>query len=326
MRLSRRNLLGALGVAVMSAAAPVVAQTAFPEKSINLVVPFPAGGAGDIIARLVGADLEKRLGKAVIVQNRPGAGTATAAREVATAPPDGYTIFSSSNSTFVLPHVLKDKLPYDSAKDFEPIAQVADLALVLITHGDNPIKDVKSLVAAAKAEPGKLTLASYGGGTISHFAGELFKSTSGINMVHLPYKGSAPAMNDLIGKHITYHVDTAVATKQQVDAGKVRPLAVFSSKRSALLPDVPTFAELGYADINLSAWLALVLPKGVPAEVKAKLGAAVADMMKSPTVTERMTTLGFEPAYQKIDDWVGRLGKEQATMRTLAEKAGIKAD
>jgi tripartite-type tricarboxylate transporter receptor subunit TctC len=171
------------------------AQTTFPDKNLNLVVPFPAGGAGDILARLVATELEPRLGKPLIVQNRPGAGTATAAKEVATSAPDGYTLFSSSNSTFVLPHVLKSKLPYDSANDFDPIAQVADLTLVLITHTGNTIKDVKSLVAEAKANPGKLTLASYGGGTISHFAGEMFKSSSGIEMVHLPYKGSAPAMN-----------------------------------------------------------------------------------------------------------------------------------
>jgi tripartite-type tricarboxylate transporter receptor subunit TctC len=320
-------LSGGLALAaLLSAPVAAPAQTAFPEKTINLVVPFPAGGAGDIIARLLGGELEKQLGKPVIVQNRPGAGTATAAREVATSPPDGYTIFSSSNSTFVLPHVLKDKLPYDSAKDFEPIAVVADLALVLITHGENPIKDVKSLIAAAKAEPDKLTLASYGGGTISHFAGELFKASSGVKMVHLPYKGSAPAMNDLIGRHIAYHVDTAVAMKPQMDAGKVRPLAVFSAKRSALLPDVPTFKELGFSDIDLSAWLALVLPKGVPGDIKTKLGGAVEAMLKSPDVTTRMTTLGFEPAYAKIDDWAGRLGREQAAMKVLAEKAGIKGD
>jgi tripartite-type tricarboxylate transporter receptor subunit TctC len=311
------------GIAVMSATAS--AQGAYPDKPINLVVPFPAGGAGDILARLVGSELEGRLGKPVIVQNRPGAGTATAAKEVATSPADGYTLFSSSNSTFVLPHVLKDKLPYDSAKDFEPVAQIADLALVLVTHTNNPIKDVASLVAEAKANPGKLTLASYGGGTISHFAGETFKSAAGINMVHLAYKGSAPAMNDLIGGHIAYHVDTAVATAPQVEAGKVRALAVFSAKRSALLPDVPTFKELGYDGINLSAWLALVLPKGTPADVKAKLATAVEAMMKNEAVTKRMTTLGFEPAYALIADWPGRLAKEQAEMKALAEKAGIKA-
>jgi tripartite-type tricarboxylate transporter receptor subunit TctC len=171
-----------------------------------------------------------------------------------------------------------------------------------------------------------LTLASYGGGTISHFAGEMFKSAAGVEMAHLAYKGSAPAMNDLIGQHITYHVDTAVATKQQVDAGKVRPLAVFGPKRSALLPDTPTFKELGYPDISLSAWLALVLPKGVPADVKAKLAGAVEQMMKSEAATTRMKTLGFEPDYAVIGDWKGRIEKEIAEMKTLAQKAGIKAD
>jgi tripartite-type tricarboxylate transporter receptor subunit TctC len=318
------GLVAGLMCLTMSAAAS--AQTTFPEKAINLVVPFPAGGAGDILGRLIASELEPRLGKPVIVQNRPGAGTATAAKEVATSPPDGYTLFSSSNSTFVLPHVLKDKLPYDSANDFEPIAMIADLALVLITHTGNPIKDVKSLITEAKANPGKLTLASYGGGTISHFAGEMFKASAGVSMVHLAYKGSAPAMNDLIGQHIVYHVDTAVATRPQVDAGKVRALAIFSGKRSALLPDVPTFKELGFNDIDLSAWLALVLPKGTPADVKAKLASTVEAMMRTEAVTKKMLTLGFEPAYAPIPDWAGRITRETAAMKALAEKTGIKGE
>jgi tripartite-type tricarboxylate transporter receptor subunit TctC len=193
---------------VVGCASIAIAQGSFPEKPLQLIVPFPAGGASDVVGRIVAGELEARLGKPVIVLNRPGGGTTIAAKEAANAAPDGYTLFSSSNSTFTLQNAVKDNVPYDSAKDFEPIGQTGTLTMVLVTHRDSPIKDVAALVAAAKADPDKLSLASFGIATISHFAGELFKSSAGVKMVHLPYRGSAPAMNDLMGKHIEYHVDT----------------------------------------------------------------------------------------------------------------------
>ena len=219
---------------VVGCASIVAAQASYPEKPLQLIVPFPPGGASDVVGRIIAGELEARLGKPVIVLNRPGGGTTIAAREAANAAPDGYTLLSSSNSTFTLQHAVKENVPYDSAKDFEPIGQTGTLAMVLVTHRDNPIKDVAALVAAAKANPDKLSLASYGVATISHFAGELFKSSAGIKMVHLPYKGSAPAMNDLMGKHIEYHVDTVIAIRPLLEAGTVRPLAVFSAKRSSV--------------------------------------------------------------------------------------------
>ena len=314
-----------VALSVAAQVAPLPAQT-FPEKPLNLVVPFPPGGAGDIMGRILANEMQQRLGKPVIVQNRPGAGTAIAAREVATAAPDGYTILSGSSSAFVFPHAVKTDLPYDSVKDFEPIGIIGSVALVLITHADNPIKDVKALVAAAKASPGKLALASYGAATASHFAGEMFKSAAGIEMIHVGYKGSAPAMNDLIGKHVAYHVDTAVATKPRIDEGKVHALAVFSAKRSPFLPDVPTFAELGFTSIDLTAWLALALPKGVPAEVRAKLRASLEDTMKNDGVHQKLSKLGFDIDFAPFDDWTVRIGKEIAEMKALAQKAGIQAD
>ena len=250
---------------VVACASIATAQGTYPEKPLQLIVPFPAGGASDVVGRIVAGELEARLGKPVIVLNRPGGGTTIAAKEAANAAPDGYTLLSSSNSTFTLQNAVKENVPYDSAKDFEPIGQTGTLTMVLVTHRDNPIKDVAALVAAAKANPDKLSLASFGVATISHFAGELFKSSAGIKMVHLPYKGSAPAMNDLMGKHIEYHVDTVIAIRPLLEAGTVRPLAVFSAKRSQFLPDVPTLAELGYPNIDLVSWGTVVVPKGVPA-------------------------------------------------------------
>jgi tripartite-type tricarboxylate transporter receptor subunit TctC len=261
-----RKFLAAAIASACVAVCPSIAtaQTNYPEKPLQLIVPFPAGGASDVVGRIIAGELETRLGKPVIVINRPGGGTTIAAKEVSIAAPDGYTLFSSSNSTFTLQNAVKESVPYDSARDFEPIAQTGTITMVLVTHRDNPIKDVKALVAAAKASPDKLSLASFGVATISHFAGELFKSSAGIKMVHLPYRGSAPAMNDLIGKHIEYHVDTVIAIRPQIEAGTVRPLAVFSAKRSQFLPDVPTLAELGYPNIDLVSWGTVVVPKGTP--------------------------------------------------------------
>ncbi len=323
-RLIKAGLFWAV-LAIGHQAGPSLAQT-FPEKPLSLVVPFPPGGAGDIMGRILAGEMQQRLGKSVIVQNRPGGGTAIASREVATAPPDGYMILSGSSSTFVFPHAAKSDLPYDSVKDFEPVGMIGNVSLMLITHTDNPIKDVASLVAAAKAAPGKLALASYGGATISHFAGEMFKSSAGIDMVHVPYKGSGPAMNDLIGKHIAYLVDTAVATKPRVEEGKVRALAVFSAKRSAFMPDVPTFAELGFGGIDLTAWLALALPKGVPTATREKLSATLEDTLKNSVVQEKLGKLGFEPAFARMEDWSVRIAREIAEMKALAQKAGIKAE
>ncbi|MBP0112330.1 tripartite tricarboxylate transporter substrate binding protein [Bradyrhizobium vignae] len=325
--MKRTALTVVLGVAGLIAGnAPAPAQAVYPEKSLQLIVPFPPGGASDVVARIIGGELETRLGKPVIIMNRPGGGTTIAAKEVARSAPDGYTLFFSSNSSFTLPAAVKESVPYDAAKDFEPLGQVGKITLVLVTYKDNPIKDVAALVTEAKANPDKLSLASFGVATVSHFAGELFKSAAGIKMVHLPYKGSAPAMNDLIGKHIQYHVDTVIAVKPQIDAGTVKVLAVFSAKRTPFLPDVPTLAELGYGNIDFASWGAVVTPKGLPPAVHDKVSAALEETINSPSVTERFTKVGFEPGFTRYSDWAAAIGKETAEMKDIAQKAGIKEE
>ena len=311
---------------VIGCASVTQAQTTFPEKSLQLIVPFPAGGASDVVGRIVAGELEARLGKPVIVLNRPGGGTVIAAKEAANAAPDGHTLFWSSNSTFTLQHAVKENVPFDSVRDFAPIGQLGTITMVLVTHRDNPIKDVAALVAAAKANPDKLSLASFGVATISHFAGELFKSSAGIKMVHLPYKGSAPAMNDLMGKHIEYHVDTAIAVRPQLEAGTVRALAVFSAKRSPFLPDVPTLAELGYPKIDLVSWGTLVVPKATPAPIRDKLATVLEEAIASPAVIERFKKVGFEPDFKRYTDWPGFIAKEITEMKALAQAAGIKEE
>jgi tripartite-type tricarboxylate transporter receptor subunit TctC len=314
--------LAAIGSISVNALA--TAQSTYPEKSLQLIVPFPPGGASDVVARIIGGELEARLGKPVVIMNRPGGGTTIAAKEVTRAAPDGYTLFFSSNSTFTLPAAVKESVPYDAAKDFEPLGQVGKITLALVTYKDNPVKDLPALVAEAKANPDKLSLASFGVATVSHFAGELFKSNAGIKMVHLPYKGSAPAMNDLIGKHIQYHVDTMIAVKPQIEAGAIKVLAVFSSQRTPFLPDAPTLAELGYPAIDFSSWGAVVAPKGLPPAVRDKLTATLEEIINSPSVAERFVKVGFEPGFARFDDWAGAVTKETAEMKDIAQKAGIK--
>ncbi|AMA58778.1 Bug family tripartite tricarboxylate transporter substrate binding protein [Bradyrhizobium sp. CCGE-LA001] len=316
--------LGLLGL--ISSHSLAQAQAAYPEKPLQLIVPFPPGGASDVVARIIGGELETRLGKPVIIMNRPGGGTTIAAKEAARAAPDGYTLFFSSNSSFTLPAAVKESVPYDAAKDFESLGQVGKITLALVTYKDNPIKDVAALVTEAKANPDKLSLASFGVATVSHFAGELFKSGAGIKMVHLPYKGSAPAMNDLIGKHIQYHVDTVIAVKPQIEAGTVKVLAVFSAKRTPFLPDVPTLAELGYGNIDFASWGAVVAPKGLPPAVRDKLKAALEEMINNPSVAERFAAVGFEPGFKRYGDWPSAIGKETAEMKEIAQKAGIKEE
>lgn len=305
---------------------PTFGQSRYPERTIQIIAPYAPGGAADIFSRMIAADLEKRLGQPVIVVNRPGAGTIIGAQALIAAPADGYTLFLSSNSTFTLNPAVMPNIPYDATRDFEPIAQLATIGLALLTHVDNPVRDVPGLVAAAKAEPDKLSMASFGNATVSHFGGEWFKSAAGIRMVHIPYRGSGPAMNDLVVRHVPYLVDTIVAAKPQVEAGKIRPLAVTMASRSAMMPDVPTLWELGYRDIDLSSWVAIVTAKGVPADARKKLSDAIAAMMQDPAMQERMLKAGFEPAYRTYPDWAASVAAEIAAMKAIARQAGIKAE
>jgi tripartite-type tricarboxylate transporter receptor subunit TctC len=323
---TKRTALKLALAASLAFATPAIAQTRFPERAVQIIAPYAPGGAADVFARLIAKELEGRLGQPVIVVNRPGGGTIIGAQAVLTAPADGYTLFLTSNSTFTLNPAVVPNLPYDSAKDFEPIAQLATIVLALVTYTENPTKDVASLVAAAKAEPDKLAMASFGNATVSHFAGEWFKSVAGIKMVHVPYRGSNPAMNDLIGRHVPFLIDTVVAAKPQIDDGKIRALAVTTAKRSTMLPDVPTLQELGYKDVDLSSWVTLVTAKGVPAEIRAKLATAVEDAMRNPALLARISRAGFEPAYEKYTDWPGKITKEIADMKAIAQAANIKGE
>ena len=296
---------------------------AFPERAVTLIAPFPAGGAADVFARLLARQLELQLGKSVIVENKSGAGSVIGAAYVANAKPDGYTILLGSNSTFVLNPALMAKMPYDASVDFDAIGKIGTLGLALLVNPQVPAKNVAELIALIRANPDKYSYASYGNGTTSNFAGAMFNSVTGLNVMHIPYKGSTPAMNDTIGGQVPIAYDTILATTPQDKAGRVRALAVTSLKRSALMPNVPTLAESGLKDFNVVAWQAIAAPKGLPADVKAALQKALKAVIDDPAVVEKMAATGFDVSWNPANDWAQMIRAEIAEAKAIAEKAKI---
>jgi tripartite-type tricarboxylate transporter receptor subunit TctC len=318
------GLAGLLTAAILSSGAGMAAP--YPERPLQLILPFPAGGAADVIGRVLAKELEPRLGQPVVVINKAGAGTIIAAQAVSVAPPDGYTLFLTSNTTFSINPAIQPNLPYNPATQFEPVAMVAKIALAIVAHPSLPFSDVKSLVAGAKAAPDKYFYASFGNATVSHFAGEMFKGAAGVKLEHVPYKGSSPAMTDLVGGQVPLLFDTVVAALPQLKAGRVKVLAVTTANRSALLPAVPTLAESGYPGFDIGSWVAVVGPAGMPAEVKARLGKEFDAVMDTAEMRERLTGLGFEPAYAKIPNWPQLVTEDIARMKAIATQANIKAE
>lgn len=320
----------ACGMAVLSlgVAAPASAQAAdaYPAQPITLVVPFPPGGSADTVSRLVGKHLSDMLHQPVVIDNRPGAGTAIGAAYAAKAAPNGYTLFVSSGSTFTANPAIRSNLPYDPVKSFDPIAIVGRIPLVLLANKDVPANNVKEFVSTIKANPGKYAYASFGSGTTSHFTAEIVLNAVGGKMLHVPYRGSAPAMTDLIGGQVPFSVDTVTAAIPQLKAGKVKAIAVTTAKRSSQLPAVPTFAEAGYADVDADTWIMMVAPKGTPAPIREKLEKAVATIIASPAAKAALQAQGVEPLYGNTAASIAQIEKELPLMRAVAKRANIQAD
>ncbi|MFO1327125.1 MAG: tripartite tricarboxylate transporter substrate binding protein [Rubrivivax sp.] len=317
----RRLALSAIAVLAAGAAA------AFPDRPITLVVPYPPGGASDVLGRIVARHLQAQLaGSTVVVDNRAGAGTAIGAQAAAQAAPDGHTLLISSNTTWTMNPALKPRLPYDPIKSFESIGTLGGIPLVLLVNPATPARSVAELVALARAQPGKISYASFGAGSSSHFAGEMFKSAAGVDLVHVPYKGSAPAMQDLIGNQVPVAFDTNVATQPQLAAGKVRALAVTSLRRQPGMPQVPTLAESGYPGFELTAWISVVAPRGLPEATRQRLVKAVADLMALPAAQADLAKAGLDVAYEPPAAYEARVLKELPLMRELVLKAGITVD
>ncbi len=324
----RRRLVWAACVLapLVAWAAPATAQDSYPNRPITIVVPFPPGGSADTVSRLVGKRLQELLGQPVVIDNRPGAGTAVGAGFAAKATPDGHTLFISSGSTFTVNPALRPNLPYDAVKSFDPIGIVGRIPLIVLANKGVPANNVKEFVAAVKAAPGSLTYASFGSGTTSHFTAEIVLQAVGGQMMHVPYKGSAPAMTDLIGGQVAYSVDTVTAALPQLKAGKIKAIAVTTAKRSSQLPDVPTFAEAGYPEINADTWIMMVAPKGAPDAVRTKLEKTLASIVAEPATQAALRAQGVEPIYADAKASVAQIDKELPLMRAVARRANIQAD
>ena len=299
---------------------------AYPDRPIKLIVPFAPGGATDILGRLLAAALTDKLGQSVIVENRPGAGTALAASAVAKMPADGYNLLLASSSTLTLNPVVREAPGYDPVASFTPIGQVADMSLVLVANTDTPGRTLKEILARSKAEPGKYAYGSFGAGSSVHFGGEMLKSISGADLLHVPFNGSAPSLTALIGGQVQLAVDTVVASTPFVKSGKIKAIAVLSPSRSSLLPDVPTVAESGYPGFDMSTWFALMAPSNLPAPIHTKLEAALASVMSNPELRKKLHDLGLIPAYGPSQSVKTRIEKDLPFMRAVAARTGIKAE
>jgi tripartite-type tricarboxylate transporter receptor subunit TctC len=288
----RYMLLAALALAITF---PVSAERHYPNRPIRVVVPFPAGGPTDIVARPLAQKMSQNLGQQVIVDNRGGAGGTIGADYVAKSPADGYTLLMGTVGTQAINVSLYRNLPYDPVKDFTPVTLVAAAPVALVVHPSIPVNSVAELLSLAKSKPGTLTFGSAGNGTPGHLSGEIFKRMTGAQITHVPYRGSAPAVQDLVGGHIMLMFDPVQSVLAHVKSGKVKALAMSGAKRSPILPDVPTIAESGVAGYETTAWWGIAVPAKTPAAIVALLHAEIAKALQAPEVRSQMEGIGIEP-------------------------------
>ena len=324
---SKRNLLALLalaGLGITAHAQPAAAD--WPNKPIRWVVPFPPGGAMDAIARTLGEKAAKSLGQPFVIENKPGAGGNIGADYVAKQPGDGYTMMITSIG-MATNKPLYSKLNYDPIKDFAPVSLLAVVPNVLVTNATQPdVKTARDVIAAARKAPGKLTYASAGNGTSIHLAGEVFTSLAKLDMLHVPYKGSGPAVSDLLGGQVNYMFDSITSARPHIESGKLRALGVTTAKRSSTLPNVPTLAEAGVPGYEVSPWFAVFMPAATPKAIVSKLNKALLDAMKDPEVAKRFETIGAEPVGSTPDELAQHLARESERWTQLITERGIKLD
>jgi len=298
----------------------------FPNKPIRFVVPYPAGGPLDTIARLLGAKVGESVKQPVVVDNKPGAGGNIGADVVAKSPADGYTILMGAVATHAINPTLYKSIPYDPIRDFAPVTQVASTPNVLVVNPSVPAANVREFIAYAKANPGKLSFGSGSIGSAGHLAGELFKASAGVDMVHVPYKGAAPAMQDLIGGQIQLMFDNLASSLAQVKAGRIRALAVTTAKRSSFAPELPTIAESGLPGFDISTWFGIFAPAGTPKEALDRLHAEFTRALASPDVREKMLALGAEPVGNKPEEFAAYIKSEAEKYAKVIKASGAKVD
>jgi len=322
----RVQLLLAAAAILVASTDPVRAQDNYPTRPIQLVVPVPPGGAADFLARTIGAKLADAFAGSVIIVNRGGAGGTIATASVAQAAPDGYTLLLNSITTHGIGPHLYSSLPYDPVKDFLPIGLVAKLPLVMTVNASVPAKSVTDVIALAKAQPGALAFASSGNGGAPHLAGELFKRITGTDLLHVPYRGSGPAVVDVVAGRIAIMFDAAPSLLPFITADKLRVLAAASSERNRLLPEVPTFAELGYRGMEISLWYGLIAPTGTPQPIVQRLNAELVKVLAMPDIRAALAKQGADPAGGSPEQFAVFMREESARWREVVKQAGIKAE
>jgi len=312
---------------VICAVLPSLAHAqSYPNKTIRMIVPFPAGGATDIVARLVAQKLGDAVGQQVIVDNRGGAAGTIGSDLAAKSPPDGYTILIGTSSTHAIAQSLYAKLPYDSIKDFTPVVGIATATIVLSMHPSVPAKTVRELIVLAKAKPDALSFASSGSGGVSHLVGEMFKAQAGVQMLHIPYKGDAPALADLVGGQVSLEFGTALSFLPYIQSGRLKALAVTSLRRSQVMPDVPTVAESGLKGFEALQWFGVFAPAGTRAEVVTRLNTEIVKILQTADMRERLTKLASEVMADTPEQFAAFQKAEIAKWARVVKDSGARID
>jgi tripartite-type tricarboxylate transporter receptor subunit TctC len=316
---------GIVAAIVLACAAPSTAsaQAPYPAQPVRLIVPYPPGGSADVLARTLGKQIGAGLGQNVVVENKPGAGTAIGAKFVASAAPDGYTVLMGTVSSHAMTPLINANAGYDPLKDFTPIAPVADIPFAMLLHESVPAKSFKAFIELAKGQPGKFTFASAGVGTSNHLAGELLNEMAGIRMVHVPYKGSAPALADLLGGQVDVMFDLLLTATQHTGSAKVRPVAVTSAQASPLLPGVPSIAESGLPDYVVSAWFGIFAPAGTPPDVVGRLNQEIGKATRSEDIRRQLGSMGADARSGSSEAFTAFVRSEHAKWENVIRKAGI---
>ena len=319
------RILHVLAIAAAAFSTAALAQP-YPNKPVKLVAPSTPGDAPDVIARLVADKLSTSLGQQVVVENRPGAGGVVGSDYVAKAAPDGYTLIMGNAGSHGINAAVYSKLPYDVQKDFAPVSQVAVAPNVMVINPSVPANSVAEFIAYAKANPGKLSYASGGNGSSAHMSMELFKSMSGIDIQHVPYKGSSPALTDVVSGQVVAFIGNMPPTVPLIKAGKLRALAVTTKSRSALMPELPTITEAGLPGFETVAWFGVLAPAATPPDIVNKLSAEIAKIAKSPEIRERLVAMGAEPVGSPPEEFKAVIDRDIAKWKPLAQKVNIKVD
>ena len=311
---------------VVALAAPGAFAQGYPAKPLRLIIPFPPGGATDIIGRVLAQKLGEQLGQQVVVDNRPGAGGVIGSDMAAKAPPDGYTILICTTSTHSIGPALNPKMPYDVKRDFAPVVHLADATNILIASPTLPVNNLKELIALAKANPGKLNFASSGNGTIVHLTGEMFKAATGTFIVHIPYKGTALAIPDLIAGQVAFVFDNIASALPHIRGGKVKPLGISALKRSPLVADIPTMDEAGLKGFFSNTYFGVYAPAGTSAAITVRLNSEINKALASSDFRERLASFGAEPVGGTPAQFAAVVARETDKYAAVIKRAGVKAE